>query len=201
MANEINTGSNKLLERIITDAKADAQQIVQKSAEEANEILARGDQEMQRMQMDFDARAERAANEADERAKITARLDVRKYALEARRELLNEAFAQALERLCALCGAERERLIERRFMSEADGGEQVLPSEADRSLIKDILGRINEALSHQGKSALVLSDENFDARGGFLLRSQRYEKNCSFEAILHELRVAEESKVAEVLFE
>ena len=48
--------------------------------------------------------------------------------------------------------------------------------------------------------SVKLSDRDADAEAGFLLLGDGYEKDCSMKAILRELRDAEETNVATILF-
>ena len=81
------------------------------------------------------------------------------------------------------------------------GGETLLPALADAQRAKALLGRINEALKGSGKEGLTVGNTSEQIGGGFLLTSKGYEMNCSFEAMLRDVREAEESNVAKILFE
>lgn len=48
---------------------------------------------------------------------------------------------------------------------------------------------------------LTLSDQDAPFDGGFLLVGRGYEKDCSFRAVLSALRDAEETAVANLLFD
>ena len=78
--------------------------------------------------------------------------------------------------------------------AEAEGGETVLPAKADRQQIAAILSTMNSV-------DLTLSDQDAPFDGGFLLVGRGYEKDCSFRAVLSALRDAEETAVANLLFD
>ena len=48
--------------------------------------------------------------------------------------------------------------------------------------------------------ALTLSDRDAPCEGGFLLRGGSYEKDCSLNALMAELRLKEETNAARILF-
>lgn len=200
MANEINTGSEKLLTRILADAEADAANIARESDAEVKAILDQGEKDAAAESGLARTKAEKAAEEILARCRTNAELDARKYALAARRSLIAEAFEEAYKKLCALSGAEREKLLAVCLSKEAEGGEQVLPAAADRAALEKLIPEISRQLENAGRAPLSLAAENLPADGGFLLRSCGYDKNCSFEAMLREIRAAEESRVAAMLF-
>ena len=69
------------------------------------------------------------------------------------------------------------------------------------SLIKNPGGGIAPTGGYvAGKAELVLGESVPGIAGGFLLKSQGFEKNCSFEAVLRSVREDEETKVAQILF-
>jgi len=200
MANEMNTGSEKLLTRILADAEADAANLARESAAEVEAILKQGEKDIAAVRELARSKAEKAEEEILARCRTNAELDARKYALAARRALIEEAFAAAYEKLCALSGAEREKMLYDRLLAEAEGGEEILPAAADRAVIAGLLAKLNAALAESSRAPLTLSEKDLAADGGFLLAGRGYDKNCSFEAMLREVRAAEESRVAAILF-
>ena len=76
----------------------------------------------------------------------------------------------------------------------------MLCAASDRACIEKMLLALNAELKKSGRMPLTLAEENIPGDGGFLLRSRGYDKNCSFEAMLREVRAAEESRVAAILF-
>ena len=63
------------------------------------------------------------------------------------------------------------------------------------------LAELNAALAQSGRAPLTIAPADADITGGFILKAAGYEKNCSFAAVLREVRAAEESAVAGILFE
>ena len=60
---------------------------------------------------------------------------------------------------------------------------------------------VNAALAQSNRAPLTIAPADADITGGFILKAAGYEKNCSFAAVLREVRAAEESAVAGILFE
>lgn len=199
MANDLNKGAERLTARILEDARAEAQKSAQAAEAEASRIKELAAAEAEKVRAGLAAQAEVTAKDILERSRTNAQLDARKLALSAKRQVLDEAFKGALDKLKALDGQVRDGLIEALALKAAQGGETLCPSKADEERAKRLLERINSALAEKGKAPLTIG-EGADVEGGFLLRGNGYEMNCSFEAMLSDFRQAEESGVAKILF-
>ena len=109
MANGINN-ADKLLARILDDARGEAAKIEAAASAQAEEIRARAEREAAALAAETESRAKAAHAEAIEHAETAAQLEARKQALASRRMVLDEAFAAALKELCAMTGEARDRL-------------------------------------------------------------------------------------------
>ncbi len=199
MANDLNKGAERLTARILEDARAEAAKSAQAAEAEANRIKELAAAEAEKVRAGIIAKAEDAARDILERSRTNAQLDARKFALSAKRQVLDEAFKGALDKLNALDGEVRDRFIQSLAVKAAHGGEALCPAKADAERAKKLIEAINAALAEKGKAPLTVGDEA-DVEGGFLLRGEGYEMNCSFEALLWDFRQAEESGVAKILF-
>ena len=95
-------GLEQLTNKILEDARLLAEKTVRQAEEEAQSILdlarQRAETECEKIISD----AETRARELKERMLSTAELNARKERLKVKQELINQAFEQALERLCSL---------------------------------------------------------------------------------------------------
>lgn len=199
MANGINN-ADKLLARILDDARGEAAKIEAQASAQAEEIRARAEREAAALAAETEARAQAAHDEAIEHAETAAQLEARKQALAARRIVLDEAFAAALKELCAMQGEAREALLISMAAQEADGGETLRPARADEAGMAAVLQKANAKLAESGRAALTLGAVDESIAGGFTLAGRGYEKDCSFEAMLREARDRLEGGVAKRLF-
>lgn len=199
MANGINN-ADRLLARILDDARGEAAKIEAQAAAQAEEIRARAEREAAALAAETEARAQAAHDEAIEHAETAAQLEARKQALASRRMVLDEAFAAALKELCAMQGEAREALLISMAAQEADGGETLRPARADEAGMAAVLQKANAKLAESGRAALTLGAVDESIAGGFTLAGRGYEKDCSFEAMLREARDRLEGGVAKRLF-
>ena len=187
------TGTNKLAERIIADANALAEQTLTEANAGAMEIAAENVQRQNAVRADFQQKREAAVQSVLDGCKTRAAIDGKKAALQKKRAVIDAVFEEAYRALCALNADARGAICKRLLASEAEGGETIVPAAADRRQITAILPTI-------GTTELKLSDQDAAFDGGVLLIGRGYEKDCSFRAVLSQLRDEEETAVANLLF-
>ncbi|MDO4568302.1 MAG: V-type ATP synthase subunit E [Clostridia bacterium] len=195
------SGLDAIVKRIIEDAQRDADSSVEAANREAALVEERACADARRVLDDYRARAEALSASVMERNRTNAQLEGRKLTLARKRALIDEVFGLAYERLCALSGAPRGELLCALALREAQGGETLVPSEADAGLLRERIGEINAALAASGRQRLSMSEETVAMDGGFLLRAQSYVKSCSFTALLADVRAVHETRVAALLFD
>ncbi|MDO4543891.1 MAG: V-type ATP synthase subunit E family protein [Clostridia bacterium] len=185
------SNKDRLLARIISDAEADAEETLRKARQDASEIEAEYSKKISELEADHGKKREQAIASVMDGNRTRAALDGRKADLSSRRELIDRVFELAYQRLVALDGQKRERLLEKLLKSEAENGDTVIPSKADRERLSKLVKDFEPALS--------LSDKDAAIDAGFILAGDSYEKDCSFKAVLSQLRLSEETAVAEKL--
>lgn len=200
MANN-NSGADALIGRILADAQAEADTALADADKEAERIALIAKDECFRTENETELRTKRLNDAAQEKSRTNAALDSRKYALKVKRALIDEAFALAAERMEQKSDAERSALIKALLIREAEGGETIIPAARDEANVKSVLAEVNAALAQSNRAPLTIAPADADITGGFILKAAEYEKNCSFAAVLREVRAAEESAVAGILFE
>ncbi len=200
MANN-NSGADALIGRILADAQAEADAALADADKEAERIALIAKDERFRTENETELKTKQLNDAAQEKSRTNAALDSRKYALKVKRALIDEAFALAAERMEQKSDAERSALIKALLIREAEGGETIIPAARDEANVKSVHAEVNAALAETGRAPLTIAPADADITGGFILKAAGYEKNCSFVAVLREVRAAEESAVAGILFE
>ena len=184
--------ADKLIERILGEAEADASVARDRAAEGCRAVMADYEKKIAERAQAAAASRDAAVKGVLDGARTRAELDGRKETLGVRRRILDEAFAAATRELNALTGPKREAILLSLLKKEAAPGDVVLPAKQDRSLIEKLLQEV--------PAELTLSAEDAACEGGFLLRGGSYEKDCSLNALMAELRLAEETNAARILF-
>ncbi|MGI6575010.1 MAG: V-type ATP synthase subunit E [bacterium] len=197
-------GAEKIVERILADAKEQAEAIKKEAEEKAALIIKRAEAEVEKMQRQSEAKAKAEAEERRRRILTIAELDGRKAVLAAKEEMLEEAFATALKQLQALDIPSYQAIIRPLLLASSEtGSEEVIISPADvERITPEFIAGVNAELRAQGKGqGLTLSEEKRPLPGGgFILRAGGVEINNSFAALLKLQREELEPQVAAILF-
>lgn len=192
-------GIEKITQRIRQDTQAQVDELTAQARQKADELSARYAAQARQESQAILARGEQAAAERLERLESAAGLERRKLLLASKQQVLGEAFALALDRLCALPEKEYIDLLAKLAANASQTGkEQLLFSAEDRSRVgKQVVMAANERL---GSGMLTLSEHTRPICGGFILSDDEVEVNCTFETLVRLQREKLEKEVADILF-
>lgn len=215
-------GIDKILGRIIADARASGDELIAEARGEAAELLSEYGRRAEEI---TSAAAERSARECaliEERAKASALTARRDRLLSERGRLVDEAFETALgvfsrlpddeyaEFLEKLLNAAVARSIDGEAALAAASDDDVPPEPATEYAVRFSArdrGRVGarvvnsvRALAADGGKTIVLSDSPAAIRGGFILVCGDTELNCSLESICADLRPSLEGEAAKRMF-
>ena len=148
------------------------------------------------MQASEDAEAARLRMERMEE------LEERKRLLSDKRALINEAFAQALDKLEAMPSQQARAFLMTEAAAVADGDETVILGSKNPGWFDDkFLADLNTLLQKQGKPGqLTLGKETRDGETGLILAKNGMEISCTFASLLDSRRLDMEADIAAILF-
>ena len=121
-------GIEKITARIIEDAEREIAQMQRENEEKINALTAEAKSAAEQESLELLTRGRRAAEERRERLSSSAAVECRKMELAAKQELLNEAFAVAVEELCHLPREKYLALIASLAAEVAEGGDDPFPT-------------------------------------------------------------------------
>lgn len=197
------SGTEKIIGKILEDARLQAEANLNRAKEEAANIIKSASDDAEAKKKQIIEKAELEAVEVKKRLIAVAELEARKQKLQAKQEVVDEAFDLALQKLNNLPDIEYQSiLVEMISNSIQTGKEEVLLSESDKKrLSPGFIEELNKKLADKGVSAnLKISDEHRNINGGFILKSGDIEINNSFEAIIRMNRDDIETEVIKALF-
>ncbi len=183
-----------ILERIISDAQAAADATVAEAEGRAAEIIAEAEARAARDRQGTSAIiAERSKAIADGKS-ATARLDGAKVMLAAKRGVIDEVYARALEKLKALPQKDAVRLAEGLLLSYAEDGDELVfaTNFAYKAQVLKLAVVAEKNLKNSGKTA--------DIDGGFILIGKNSDKDLSYGALLALDREERQAEIAAKLF-
>lgn len=196
-------GIEKLIQKI--DEKADAV-----CAERLSGIEQQAEAIRNEYRLKGEAAAKKILEQANEqiqqeqqRVDGNDQLEHSKNILTAKHAMLNAAFERARCRLISQTPAEKIS-FDLKILKKADcfGDEYVFFNQHDHDAFgKEAVMAFNQALSASGMpSQLVLSDECRNIDGGFVLQHGKIETDCSYTALLTQMRSELINDIAKVLF-
>lgn len=190
-------GQQKIIDKILSDAKHDAGEMLSEALKKAEALVAAKQAEVD-AEYDISVEEARKAGEEVVRRRLTvADLEVKKLLLSAKKQAVDEAFEESLKKLLALPKEEYAALVESMIASAADDGDVVVISENDKNVLtKAFFDKISAKI---GKK-LTLSDTFGSFRGGVMLLGKGVDKNLTFESELALLRDEVEPEVAKIMF-
>lgn len=190
-------GQQKIIDKILSDAKHDAGEMLSEALKKAEALVAAKQSEAD-AEYDLSVEEARKAGEEVVRRRLTvADLEVKKLLLSAKKQAVDEAFGESLKKLLALPKEEYTALVGSMIASAADDGDVVVISENDKNVLtKAVFDKISAKI---GKK-LTLSDTFGNFKGGVMLLGKGVDKNLTFESELALLRDEVEPEVAKIMF-
>lgn len=183
--------------RISAEAQDQIRAIEAENDARVAEITGKAEAEVKAIRDSYGERLSKEEPEVARRRKIVAELDAAKVDLGVRQSLVGEAFASSLRQLAEM---PRDQYVAfaNRLMEKAvrTGHEVVLVGRGEKHLDKSWLDEYNTA--HQ--TSLVLSPGRLSISGGFVLRDEKIDVNCSWDMLLEDIRSEIESEVVKKLF-
>ncbi len=189
------TGLEKIVEQIMQEAQAAADEQIAQSKIEAEKILA--DAKI-RLESAYIAAMEQADEQVKQvliRGESAASLQERKMLLEAKQQIIQQIFDEAINTMQQLPRKEYFELLLRmvdRYALEENGTIHLSQQDLDR--IPEFF------MDELKKRQITISKESAKLNGGFLLSYGDIEQNCSFEALLSANRDNLQDQIVRLIF-
>lgn len=219
------TGLEKITSRILADARAEAQEILDEATEQSFTIRAKNLADAQATQDRLISEAEKEGEALVVRAKSNAAMTRRNIELAAKNEMIERAFSKAMQELydmdrerygalllsllCKTLNAQRESERESMRLYGEDISpafyELLLNARDHADIAKPLMNGVHLAAS-SGKipsdmaAKLYLGVEPIDIDGGLVLRCGNIENNCAFSMLLASIRPELEPRVQQILY-
>lgn len=194
MASVTISGTNKLAERIVTDAQDEARAVLAEAQTAAQGILRESEKAVSVRKAELNSQKNNAVTNLVSGYQTRAMLDAKKDALRKKRVVIDSAFTLAYEAMLSLDTEKRKSICKSMLLSQAEGGETVLPAAQDRAAVAALIAAMPD-------KKLTLASGTAAIDGGFILLGDGYEKDCSFRSLLSTIRDAEETAVYQLLFD
>lgn len=197
------TGIDKIIERILSDARTEVDRIVQEGKIRCSEIAAAGEADAKNEYWRLFKKGTDDAEIRSERLASVAQLEAKKQVLSVKQELIAAAFERAIQNMINMPeDRSMDFLASLAVRASRTGTEEVLfPAETRDRFGKKVVEKANSMLTLSGKRAeLKLSEETRGIRGGIILRDGSIEINCSLDALVDNIKNSITGDVASILF-
>ena len=183
--------------KIKADSQAKIKAIEAENDEKVREISRKVNAEIKEVQDSYAVRLGKEEPEVLRRREIVAELDAKRIDLGVRQRLVGEAFDAALKQLVELAPDKYVKFADK-LMAQAvsTGKEVVLVGKNEKHLDQRWIDGYNA--SHG--TSLTISSEKLPIAGGFVLRNDKIDTNCSWEMLLTDSRADIETEVVKRLF-
>ena len=191
-------GIERIVQLIQSEAQAEIDEILNKAREEAdaiqNRYLAQAEQEA----AEWKLKGQKAAEEQEERLISVAQMESRKVILATKQQMVEKAYALALEKLCSMPEKQRVSVLSELLVRASNSGsEEVIFSPEDHTGAGKAAVKVANDVS--GKQ-LKLSTETRPIKGGFILKDGNIEMNCTFDTLVRLEKTGTAGMVAKKLF-
>ena len=183
--------------KIKAESQAQIKAIEAENDEKVREISRKVNAEIKTVQDSYAARLAKEEPEVLRRREIVAELDAKRVDLGTRQRLVGEAFDASLKQMVEMAPDKYVKFADK-LMAQAvvTGKEVVFVGKNEKHLDQRWLDGYNA--SHN--TSLTLSQEKLPISGGFILRNDRIDTNCSWEMLIADARADIETEVVKRLF-
>jgi len=190
-------------EKIISDAKIQADKIIAKAEDNANNIKNKGRKEADNIKKTILYKINQEASLKKSKILTEANLGVKKTILSEKQKIMEDVFGNALESILKLSNKEYQNFIKKLILDNIEkGDETIFIGDSDKNRIsKDFIEDINKEIEAKGKKdELKLSNSYLTIKGGIIIGSGAIRKNVSLELLLKNVREESETQVSKILF-
>lgn len=193
--------AEQVIEKILSQARAEADSILAKAKETVGEENQRQEKEIQGYRRETERLAEAAGQDKLSRLLAAARMQNARDLLAAKRQILDELFDRVKQRLEHLPDNEYLELMKRLLQKCVQSGhEEVIIGKNETRINQAFINKINTELLWQAKGGLRLSQSREDIGGGFILSEGRVRINSSTDVLVSQIRDKMEMELAAELF-
>ena len=207
---KMSAGTDKIVSSIMSDAQIKAESILAEAEKENESILSEGEAQAAAEKEKILENAEKQAKMRYQQIISEAKMNSRRMELEAREEVIEEAFKKAEEKLKEIASSDAaeykaslEKVIKEAGAEIGGGDLLVLVKESDVAKIKGNLPTIEKSISNQtGNPTKLEMGENINTIGGAIIRTKNgeIEVNNTIEARMLRFKKSLRSEVAGILF-
>jgi len=191
-------------EKIISDAKIQADKIIAQAEDNSNNIIKKGKKEADNIKNIILYKCNQEASLKKSKILTEANLGVKKTILLEKQKIMEDVFGKAWESILKLGNKDYHSFIKKLILDNIEkGDETIFIGSPDKNRIsKDFIEGINKELKAKDKKGeLKLSNSYLPIKGGIIIGSGTIRKNISLELLLKNVREESETQISKILFD
>ena len=186
-----------IIDKIISDAKAQVDEIISKAQEEVKNIEKTTNDSIQKYRDVELPKGDKQAKEILSRKQMVTNLDCKKLVLSKKTAIIDSIFNSIASDLRKNKKQEYIDLIINMISKVCDDKDEVIISKFDKDIITDAV--IEKAAKKSGKK-ISLSKKYGDFIGGVILSGEKFDKNLTWEVEFEEIKQQKELEITQILF-
>lgn len=186
-----------IIDKIISDAKAQVDEIISKAQEEVKNIEKTTNDSIQKYRDVELPKGDKQAKEILSRKQMVTNLDCKKLVLSKKTAIIDSIFNSIASDLRKNKKQEYIDLIINMISKVCDDKDEVIISKFDKDIITDAV--IEKAAKKSGKK-ISLSKKHRDFIGGVILSGEKFDKNLTLEVEFEEIKQQKELEITQILF-
>ena len=186
--------TEKITERILCDANAEAEAIVAEAESKAAKLVEEATVRAEQIRAETEAEVVEKRKSILEKRAAAARLDSSKILLREKRRVIDAIYDEALSRLLELSKEDSVKLVSSLLKQYAEEGDEIIF--AENFAYAEEIKRL-PVIEERG---LTLAQERLPLSGGVRLRGRLSDKDLSYGALLLADREDNQAKIAAELF-
>lgn len=186
-----------IIDKIISDAKAQVDEIISKAQEEVKNIEKTTNDSIQKYRDVELPKGDKQAKEILSRKQMVTNLDCKKLVLSKKTAIIDSIFNSIASDLRKNKKQEYIDLIINMISKVCDDKDEVIISKFDKDIITDAV--IEKAAKKSGKK-ISLSKKYGDFIGGVILSGEKFDKNLTLEVEFEEIKQQKELEITQILF-
>lgn len=190
-------------EKIISDAKIQADKIIAQAEDNASNIIKKGRKEADNIKKMILYKINQESSLKKSKILTEANLESKKTILLEKQKIMEDVFGNSLESILKLDDKDYHNFIKKLILGNIEkGDETIFIGFPDKNRIsKDFIQDINKELKAKGKKGeLRLSNSYLPIKGGIIIGSGTIRKNISLELLLKNVREESEIQMSKILF-
>lgn len=194
-------GAEEVIEKILADARAEAQKVKQQAQKKEAAEQTKLDGRLDEYNKQTRALAKKRAGDEKLHILAAARMDIAKQLLAEKRKILDEVFEQSQVQLKKLPDKDYCKLMTKLMLEGVETGDEEVIVDKNETRIDDkFISQINQRLGPDSRGRLKLSGERQNLGAGFILKRGKIKVNVSIEVLLNQARRELEIELAKELF-